>query len=92
MGEMLRATERAKGGQPYQRKSTGNDTSPVESPTLSDLGLTKRESAQAQQHSALSSRTARRITVGNHVPLRVLGTPFLGTLGQSAGRNGKLKE
>jgi len=47
LGGMLRETEdkRAKGGQPYQ-KSTGITGEPVE-PTLSELGLTKRESSEA---------------------------------------------
>lgn len=42
MGTMLKETERAKGGQPYQEKPTGNTTEPVE-PTLKDPGVTKRE-------------------------------------------------
>jgi len=46
LGEMLMQTERAKGGQPYQGP-TGNKGEPVD-PTLADLGLSKRESAEAQ--------------------------------------------
>jgi hypothetical protein len=46
MGKMLLVTERADGGRP---KKTGNVVLPVSStPTLSDLGVTKRESSQAQ--------------------------------------------
>ena len=39
----MKRTERAKGGQPYQ-KSTGNTSEPVDAPTLAELGLKKRES------------------------------------------------
>jgi len=45
LGEMLKETERAKGGNP--NLPTGTPGEPVE-PTLSDLGLTKRESSEAQ--------------------------------------------
>jgi hypothetical protein len=48
MGEMLKKTERAKGGNP---KLTGNIVFPVE-PTLASLGLTTRESAKAQMLTA----------------------------------------
>ena len=41
MGELLKATERAKGGQPYQN-STSTPGVPVSS-TLEDLGVTKKE-------------------------------------------------
>ena len=44
---MLKATPRAKGGQPFQ-KSTGAKTEPVED-TLADLGLDKKTSAIAQK-------------------------------------------
>lgn len=60
MGEMLQATERAKGGQPYQAASTGNVLSPVEeAPTLAELGVTKRESSEAQLlliHTSIENR------------------------------------
>lgn len=48
MGELLKETERAKGGLPYQTKSTSNKALPVE-PTLAELGISKRESSQAQK-------------------------------------------
>jgi hypothetical protein len=44
--EMLLGTERAKGGQPYQ-KSTSTKCEPVEL-TLSDLGISKKQSSEAQ--------------------------------------------
>lgn len=50
-GELLAAmTEKAKGGQPYQKTSTGTAKGPVENapPRLSDLGITKKESARFQ--------------------------------------------
>lgn len=52
LGEMLQATERAKGGQPYQ-KSTGSTQEPVDAPTLSDLHLSKKESSVAQRIAPL---------------------------------------
>ena len=53
MGKRLRETERAKGGQPHQKKPTGNIVVPVE-PTLAELGITKRESSRAQALAELS--------------------------------------
>ena len=46
MGEFLKRVEKAKGGQPYQQKSTGYKPEPVE--TLADNGISKRESSDAQ--------------------------------------------
>ncbi len=48
LGRGLKATPRAKGGQPYQ-KPTGSKVELVESPTLAELGLTKKESSLAQK-------------------------------------------
>ena len=45
----------APGGQPYQARPTGNNTEPVESDeprTLSDLGITKRQSSDWQKLAA----------------------------------------
>jgi hypothetical protein len=50
MGEMLAATQRAKGGNP--KLPTGNRTLPV-APTLEAIGVSKRESAEAQKLAAL---------------------------------------
>jgi len=58
MGELLAATERAKGGQPHQKKPTGNRAPPVE-PTLAELGITKRESAQAATASVPAAQERR---------------------------------
>lgn len=47
MGEMLRETERAPAGRPA--KKIGDGVLPIsEAPTLAELGLTKRESSEAQ--------------------------------------------
>lgn len=54
MGEMLVQTERQKPGQYQQRLH--DDTV---APTLSDLGLTKRESAEAQMLTGISGETFR---------------------------------
>jgi len=58
MGEMLAATDRAVGGQPYQAHPTGNVLLPVEhEPTLTELGITKRESSHAQMLAELPEET-----------------------------------
>jgi len=65
LGEMLRETEykRAKGGQPYQKRATGIIEEPVE-PTLSDLGLTKRESSEAQILASLPEAEFEEVKAG----------------------------
>ena len=63
MGELLTETERAKGGQPHQKKPTGNVVLPVE-PTLAELGLTKRDSAKAQMLAALSEEEFQAVALG----------------------------
>ena len=65
MGQILAKMERAKGGQPHQkaRKATGNTTLPVE-PTLDELGLTKRESADAQMLAELPQADFDKIKAG----------------------------
>jgi len=45
LGEMLKETERAKAGRPPKISYSGE---PISEPTLSSLGLTKRESSEAQ--------------------------------------------
>lgn len=46
-GEMLRDMEKAKGGQP--KKNRCNDvTSSFDSPTLSEIGITKRQSSEVR--------------------------------------------
>ena len=48
LGEFLKRTKRAKGGQPYQ-KSTSTNVEPVEPPeTLAEIGISKKESSTAQ--------------------------------------------
>lgn len=53
-GELLAAmTEKAKGGQPYQ-KPTGSRTAPVDAPpTLADMSITKKESSRFQAIAAV---------------------------------------
>jgi hypothetical protein len=63
MGELLRETERAKGGQPHQKKPTGNITLPVE-PTLAELGITKNESSKAQKLAALPEEDFQAVRDG----------------------------
>ena len=49
MGEFLKGMPKATGGQPYQSKPTGATREPVESPTLAEIGLTKKQSATTQK-------------------------------------------
>jgi hypothetical protein len=63
MGEMLLATERAKGGQPYQKNPTGDVTVLVE-PTLAELGITKRESAKAQSLAQMPVELFEQVKLG----------------------------
>jgi len=64
MGEMLAATERADGGQPYQAHPTGIVLLPVEhEPTLAELGITKRESSDAQRLAELPWRHPRSLAL-----------------------------
>lgn len=73
MGELLRETERAKGGNVETLKQfpTGNITVPVGAPTLSDLGLTKRESAQAQLLAKIPQPVFEQIKTGKTSTSRV---------------------
>ena len=53
-GEMLAQMPKAEGGQPYQEKnSTGNIVLPVDTPTLSDLGIEKMQSSRWQMVASL---------------------------------------
>jgi len=45
VGQMLKATELAKGGRP---EKTGNTVAPVIEPTLSEIGITKRQSSEVR--------------------------------------------
>ena len=48
MGAFLAEMPKATGGQPYQSKPTGAAREPVESPTLREIGITKKESSRAR--------------------------------------------
>jgi hypothetical protein len=52
MGELLQATERANGGEQYHRGSTHSGRELV--PTLAELGVTLKESMDAQARSRCS--------------------------------------
>lgn len=51
LGEYLRVTPKAKGGQPHQRRSTGTKSAPVE--TLASQGIPKKLAANAQRLAAI---------------------------------------
>jgi hypothetical protein len=65
LGRMLKKTNLAKGGQPYQKKknSTGSSGEPVE-PTLADLGLNKHESFDAQFIASLPTEEVELLKAG----------------------------
>ena len=64
MGELLRETEpeRAKGGEQYHKTPTGTVEEPV--PTLSNLGITKKESSQAKFLADLPDEKFEEIRTG----------------------------
>ncbi|MFH0871665.1 MAG: MT-A70 family methyltransferase [bacterium] len=66
MGEMLRETERAKGTDVAGRKNIDGDRQLPSNPppTLSDLGLTKRESAEAQRLAAIPEPLFEEVASG----------------------------
>src|SRR4051794_4174785 len=54
MGEELGKAELAKGGQPFQARSTGTAEVPVEiAPRLADIGISKNQSSRYQQLAAI---------------------------------------
>jgi len=63
IGEMLKASELAKGGTPY-KKSTGTHVVPVETPTLKQLGLTKKDSARAQKLADMNDEEKEEVITG----------------------------
>jgi N6-adenosine-specific RNA methylase IME4 len=62
IGELLKATERSKGGEQYHKIPTGTKGEPV--PTLSDLGLTKKQSSDAQFLAGLPETDFKAIAAG----------------------------
>jgi hypothetical protein len=71
MGEMLAQTERAKG----KRTDLVTLSNQVDKPTLSDLGLTKRESAEAQR-AVVASRLANMGHGGDRKSNQVANLPL----------------
>ncbi len=62
MGELLKATERAKGGRP---EKTGSRRTPVSvAPTLVELGVSKKESSLAQKLASIPEAKFREIVSG----------------------------
>ena len=78
--EMLKATPRATGGEPYQ--STGRATRPVETPTLKDLGISKAERKMGEMLLA-TKRAGGTLKQGPVVPTGDYGEniPTLSDLG-----------
>ncbi|HXG69767.1 MAG TPA: hypothetical protein VNJ04_04045 [Gemmatimonadaceae bacterium] len=70
LGRLLATTERARGGQPYQRSSTGSSSAPVA--TLADLGLDKKISSRARQVYRLPEDLFRRVRDGRMTLERAL--------------------
>jgi N6-adenosine-specific RNA methylase IME4 len=65
LGNMLKETPRASGGQPYQERSTGTLLLPVENvPTLAELGIDKRVSKLAQDIASLPDEQYVKVQAG----------------------------
>jgi len=72
MGQMLKQTERAKGGQPYQETPTSAQGALVEAqPTLAELGITKKESSRAQKLAGVPRESFDRIKTGDETLSKV---------------------
>ena len=52
-GHELAKIPKAKGGQPYQKKSTGSIKAPVDSPTRAEMHIGKKEAARSEKIAAL---------------------------------------
>lgn len=63
IGELLKATERAKGGQPYQKSSTSTPGVGVE-PSLKELGITWNQSSDAQFLADLPEEEQEKVKTG----------------------------
>ena len=88
MGELLAATQRAKGAKGIGNpKKCGAVVLPHSEPTLAELGLTKRESTEARADvhpvaagvPAAQVSTRRRCPVSPHPPKRSRGGSAIGT-------------
>jgi len=64
LGEMLQATQRAKGGQPYHESSTPSELVGVE--TLDDLHLDNKTSSIAQKLAELSDEQFEQVSQRAH--------------------------
>lgn len=83
MGGMLAATDRARGGQPHQKKPTGSTTLPVE-PTLAEIGVSKRESAEAQKLAAMPVARFEALKAGEKSRKEALNPTHVG---HNSGKN-----
>lgn len=62
LGELLKAMPKAKGGQPYQKRSTGSTSEPVA--TLASLGIDKKISMNAQRLAGLPQALFQQVKEG----------------------------
>jgi hypothetical protein len=85
LGEMLTATERAKGTQLHGKDKFGGHIvlPPKETPTYAELGITKRESSEAQMLAATERAKGTRPSKkdGGHMELPPSNEPTLSELG-----------
>lgn len=64
LGEMLKASEKAKGGQPYH-KSTGSKREPVDAPpTYAEIGLDKKQAHVAHKLAELPEEQLEQVRTG----------------------------
>ena len=70
MGEMLAETERAKAGRKAFREIIGNAVLPIR-PTLKQIGVTKRESPEAQMLAATSRASFEKLKAGEKTKVQL---------------------
>jgi len=88
MGEMLAATERARGGEPYHQ-ATGDTLSPVVEPTYADIGIGKKAAQRLQQLAAIPEPQHEAILAAHEqqrVPITTAGVLRAAARAEAAGQ------
>ena len=70
MGQLYKAGKKAKGGEQHHKKPTGNVTASVVA-TLAELGISKKESSEAQTLAAMPKAKVQEIAEGKTTVAKV---------------------